>query len=331
MSFNKYPVVETRKKIVQIERWCPIKGRRVHILHTRLPLVTIEGNHCSQEKWKRKTIMMPCCSKEREKMNNPKREKSANVGSFHAVTKRDKTSKYPEISLNCPTTQLQLEKIQNYINSFQYNTIGKSFFKRYMRKNRGMNHLIRVVQKIVVQTLPIQCVEGVFLAVFLTNNLSKKGHIIRLPITFRSTFQGEAHSHMILAIRVAEGDGLAKSYKWGSLGISRISTLMYKEAKYASLLELVQDFHGSYTDCWHDLQQIVLGLPFQVPNNNTTIDKILPWNVITLQVSSDRTRQLWEHDIDKFAAHCESASDYYYNHAKDELPDWWSSLFSSIG
>jgi len=268
------------------------------------------------------------CRKEIGKMNYPNKDQSANVGSLHTVVKRDQTIKYPVISLNCPTMKLQLEKIQNYINSFQYNIIGKSFFKRYMRKNRGMNHLIRVVQKIVVQTLPIQCVEGVFLAVFLTNTLSK-GHLLRLPITFRSIFQGEAHSHIILAVRVAEGDGPAKSYKWGSLGISRISTLMYKEAKYESLLDLVKDFHESYTDCWHELQQIVLGLPFLV-QNNATLDKILPWNVITLKVSSDQTQRLWENDVDKFAAHCESASEYYYNHDKDQLPDWWSSLFSSI-
>jgi hypothetical protein len=270
--------------------------------------------------------------KRRKIQNGSKKVQSAAVGAFQGVVTRGQRNKSPPISLNCLPLQLRLESIQNYISSFHYNYSGKSFFKRYMRKNRGMSHLIDVVKRIVARSLPIQCVEGVFLAVSLTNAIAKH-QLLRFPITFKSLFKGEVHSHVVLAVRVSEGtcDGSSNTYKWGSLGISRISTLMYKEAKYESLLGLVKDFHDSYTNCRHELQHIVMGLPF--PQQDNLSEKILPWNVVTLHVSQPgqniQTHQPWENDVDTFATHCESAADYYYN--KKDYPEWWPSLFSNCG
>lgn len=224
-------------------------------------------------------------------------------------------------------TVVQVKRIQNYISSFQYNYLGKSFFKKYMRKNRGMSHLQEVANKIMRQSFPIQCVEGVFLAVVLTNTISNT-HILRLPVTFKSTMNGEQHSHVVLAIRHKTIRNGSSSVLWGSLGMSRISTLMYKDATYNSLFGLLQEFLKSYSNCWHEVKEISLGLPFP---HDLSDKKRLAWNAVTLQVSSESepSHPSLEEQVNAYEHNCEVAAEYYYNKRNEGLPEWWAALFST--
>jgi len=66
----------------------------------------------------------------------------------------------PKIDLNGKMTT-NLKNIQKFINVFEYNHTGQTFFK--MKRDRGMKHLTNVAKEIIRDALPIQCVEGVFL------------------------------------------------------------------------------------------------------------------------------------------------------------------------
>lgn len=49
------------------------------------------------------------------------------------------------------------------------------------------------------------------------------------------------------------------SNKWGALGISRRSELMYKEMSYDSLADLVLDYKQGYEQWWHKLLKASIG------------------------------------------------------------------------
>ena len=69
--------------------------------------------------------------------------------------------------------QQKLESIQKYISSFEYNHIGRDTTFLFPRKDRGMMHLVNLAKVIIRESLPIQCVEAVFLAVYLTNGIKE--------------------------------------------------------------------------------------------------------------------------------------------------------------
>ena len=69
--------------------------------------------------------------------------------------------------------------------------------------------------------LPIQCVEAVFLAAFLTAGLEE---LDRYPISFKSVVDGHTYRHIVLAVK--------QGGKWGAVGISRRTSLMFKEMKH---------------------------------------------------------------------------------------------------
>jgi len=69
----------------------------------------------------------------------------------------------------------KLESIQKYISSFEYNHIGRESTFSFPRKDRGMKHLVNLAKVIIREALPIQCVEAVFLAVYLTNGMKEVG------------------------------------------------------------------------------------------------------------------------------------------------------------
>ena len=69
------------------------------------------------------------------------------------------------------STQRKLRQIQNFINQFEYNHTGQTFF--HTKRIRGMNHLVCTAKVIMREALPIQCVEAVFLGVHLTNGMRR--------------------------------------------------------------------------------------------------------------------------------------------------------------
>ena len=122
---------------------------------------------------------------------------------------------------------LRLRGIQQYIKSLEYNHTGTSYYK--LRRDRGLQHVILTAKEIVREALPIQCVEAVFVATHLTTGMAD---LLRIPISFKSTADGNTYRHIVLAVRYGD--------KWGALGISRRDSLMWKDLQFSSLAELIK-------------------------------------------------------------------------------------------
>ena len=75
----------------------------------------------------------------------------------------------------------------------------------------------------------------------------------RYPVSFKSTVAGQCYRHIVLAIKV---DG-----KFGALGLSRRSTLMFKDFTFATFGDLIADYRDSYEQCFHRLLTVNTGLP----------------------------------------------------------------------
>jgi hypothetical protein len=104
--------------------------------------------------------------------------------------------------------------------------------------------------QIVRDALPIRCLEAVFLALHLTQGMTE---LDRYPVSFKSTVAGNTYRHIVLAIKV-EG-------KFGALGLSRRSTLMFKDFTYESFGDLIADYRDSYEQVFHRLLTVHTGLP----------------------------------------------------------------------
>ena len=134
----------------------------------------------------------------------------------------------------------KLQQIQTYIEEFEYNYSGKPFLK--LNKAGGAKHLQTSALELIRMALPIQCVEALFIGCWL----SKDMHAVdRLPLSFKSIFQGNVHRHIVMAIR-CEG-------KWGAIGISRRSNLMDKPIVYNSLIMLIKEYEMSYVSLNHGI------------------------------------------------------------------------------
>ena len=77
----------------------------------------------------------------------------------------------PSLPLLIPTMSFprKVRTIQRYILALEYNYTGQQFVQ--LRRDKGMKHLVFKAKAIIRQSLPIQCVEGLFLAVYFTNGI----------------------------------------------------------------------------------------------------------------------------------------------------------------
>jgi hypothetical protein len=105
------------------------------------------------------------------------------------------------------------------------------------------------------EVLPIQCLEAVFLGAYLTAGLPE---IDRFPVSFKSMTGDTVHRHIVLAVRHQH----ALQTKWGSLGLSRVDGLMYKELKFPSLSALIQDYCNEFARVYHSVVKVYVGFPF---------------------------------------------------------------------
>lgn len=157
----------------------------------------------------------------------------------------------------------KIEIIQRFISSFQYNYTGQPYVK--MNKSRGMSHISSCSKEIIRLGLPIQCIEAVFLGCFLTADLNG---VDRLPLSFKSKCNDNSYRHIVLALRYEN--------KWGAIGISRRSNLMYKEIEFNSFYDLIIEYKNSYNICGHRLVKIYIGLPF---SHDVFCDMPIKWRV----------------------------------------------------
>lgn len=164
----------------------------------------------------------------------------------------------------------RLGQIQKYIEEFEYNYSGKPFFR--MWRNGGSFHVKSVANEIMTTGLPIQCVEAVFIAALLTSEMED---ITRIPLNFKSKFKGESvHRHIVMAVK-ANG-------KWGAVGLSRRSCLMYKPLSFNSLFALIMDFKSSYNSVLHSMDAVYLGLP--LPRDFSLVDRKVTWKHLKINI-----------------------------------------------
>ena len=163
----------------------------------------------------------------------------------------------------------KVRHIQMYIDAFEYNYSGKPFVK--LNKKGGAKHLLTATLELIRLALPIQCVEAVFIGGWLSKDLHA---VERVPLSFKSTFRGNVHRHIVLAVRVGS--------RWGSVGISRRQNLMDKPVVYESLTHLISDYEAAYAECFHQLLTVYLGLP--LPRTFQADDRPIKWRAAKVRV-----------------------------------------------
>ncbi|XP_053372618.1 tubulinyl-Tyr carboxypeptidase 1-like isoform X2 [Mercenaria mercenaria] len=163
----------------------------------------------------------------------------------------------------------RLEKIQNYMNTLQYNHTGTQFFE--IKKNRPISGLMEVAKDMIRESLPIKCLEAIILGVFLTNGMMG---MERFPISFKTQFNTNIHRHVVL--------GVYHAGRYGALGMSRRDDLMYKPLIYKTLSELIIDYERAYKKYWHDVKKIKIGLP--IPHDPHSYE-FIQWKTLTLTCS----------------------------------------------
>jgi hypothetical protein len=164
----------------------------------------------------------------------------------------------------------RLAKLQKYLNSFQYNHTGTRYFP--IVKNRGLIKVTTTAKTIMADALPIQCVEAVFLGVYLT---CEWRDVDRVPISLKSVVDGHVFRHIILAIRHKD--------KWGALGLSRKKTLAFKQIKFVGLGALIADYAQAYREVWHELVKVYVGFPF---SHDPFSPAAIKWRVLNVRLDS---------------------------------------------
>ena len=189
----------------------------------------------------------------------------------------------PDLSVSIPI-QERIKRVQEFIEAFEYNYTGRPFVP--MKKSRGMAHICSVSKQLMQVALPIQCVEAVFLGVYLTAGMEQ---LERVPLSFKTKFLGgTVHQHIVLALN--------HRGSWGAVGISRRSGLMNKDMRFSSLSSLVEEYRRSYEACFHKLLTVYIGLPF---SHNLLTDDAIKWRAAKVRVFNQE-RQHVAAIIDRF-------------------------------
>ena len=189
----------------------------------------------------------------------------------------------------------KIKLVQDYIECFEYNYSGKPFLQ--LKKSWGASQLLSATKELIRISLPIQCVEAVFIASVLTRNMT---YVDRIPISFKSIFGGTIHRHIVMAVRCEDG-------MWGSIGISRRENLMFKFPQYNSLMDLIHDFEVSYQACFHTLVTVYIGLC--LPRIYES-DRPIKWRALKLRLRST-DREILRSKVDNFCIHMNQWTEDY--------------------
>ncbi|ETV75596.1 hypothetical protein, variant 1 [Aphanomyces astaci] len=207
--------------------------------------------------------------------------------------------------------------IQTYMNALEYNYTGKMYFD--VSKNRSHKSIYGTAKDIIHDALPIQCLEAVFLAAYLTaggpeyEGATFNHQIDRIPISFKTSSGGTTFRHIVLAIK--------HQHLWGALGLSRSPGLMNKELKFKSLSDLVGNFVEQYTAVCHDVIKVYVGFPFSHDIHST---ERVEWRVLNIKLSI--------HPWDNVAAQLDLFTREYselmsHLHRVGDLPDSFADKF----
>lgn len=163
----------------------------------------------------------------------------------------------------------KFQMIQEFISAFEYNFLSEFFFD--INKRKPFHKIMDTCKEIIKDSLPIRCVEGTLLAIYLTQNFD---NILRYPISFRSYVGDTSYKHIILCVQ--------RGHLFGALGISRKQNLMYKPLEFTSLGALIQNFWNAYQEIGHKVLGFTIGLP--IPNNLPAKDTI-SWEFLQLSMN----------------------------------------------
>ncbi|KAJ0407186.1 hypothetical protein ATCC90586_005275 [Pythium insidiosum] len=179
-----------------------------------------------------------------------------------------------------------------------------------VNKNRSFKSIVNTAKEIAAEMLPIQCLEAVFLAAYITASFSD---LDRFPLSFKSQAGNSVHRHIVLAVR--------HQNKWGALGLSRSERLMYKELRFSSLSELTQDFCHGFESVCHSVTKLHVGFPF--PHDIHSSEKV-EWRVLNVPVDTVEWSIVATH-LDAFAK--EAADLLAFRRAKGAMPDSFGNRF----
>ena len=161
-----------------------------------------------------------------------------------------------------------LSRVQQYMKRLSYNHTGTQFFET--RPNSSLLTLMEAAKVMIREALPIKCMEAVILAICLTNGIPGLG---RFPINFKSEVNEASllkgrkyYYHVVLGIayKVRQTFDIRDNItfeiypkgKFGALGLSRRSSLMFKRLEYSSLHSLVEEYKRAYLNCGHTLLKV---------------------------------------------------------------------------
>ena len=134
--------------------------------------------------------------------------------------------------------------------------------------------------------------EAVILALYMTNEFSPQ--LTRIPVRFKSTFDGHTYRHIILALCY---DG-----RFGAVGLSRKCTLEFKPFHFISLSSLVADYCRCYLEIGHLVCRISCGLPVELGELST---ERVWWSFLYCHPGPSATDREWQciwRTVDRFLA-----------------------------
>ncbi|OQR96406.1 hypothetical protein ACHHYP_15836 [Achlya hypogyna] len=212
----------------------------------------------------------------------------------------------------------KLHAIQAYLSALEYNYTGRLYFN--VNKNRSYKSIYGTAKEIISEALPIQCLEAVFVAAYLTahgmpeyEGLNPSQQIDRVPISFKSRSGDSTFRHIVLGVR--------HQHVWGALGLSRSPALMNKDLKYKSFSDLVADYIENFVKCQHQVTKVYVGFPF---SHDIHSSEKVQWRVLNIKI----VEHPWEAvaaQIDLFTR--ESSELMSHLHRVGELPDSFRDKF----
>ncbi|CAH8445390.1 unnamed protein product [Schistosoma haematobium] len=183
------------------------------------------------------------------------------------------------------TAEMFLSKVQNYLNSLEYNYTGMQFFQ--INRGASIVRLEEVVKMIMLASLPIKCLEATILAIFLTQG---QEYLKRFTISFVSEFNGKVFRHVVL--------GIYSSGLFGALGLSRRENLMYKPLNFPSLSLLINNYTQGYHGHHHKLLRVKIGLP--ISHRPYMLEKI-QWKGIIIPFNKGYTKKDINNILDHYS------------------------------
>ncbi|KAG2379423.1 hypothetical protein C9374_006540 [Naegleria lovaniensis] len=171
-------------------------------------------------------------------------------------------------------------KIQNFINSFEYNYIEQHFFD--ITRLRPLKSILSTAKEIIHDCLPIRCVEGTFLAIFFTQELEE---VERFSVFFETEMAvtRTVYRHIVLVVRFKN--------KYGALGLSRKDDLYYKPLSYCNLSEILREYILSYSKYGHLVNTIYLSLPI---SHDSQSKDVPVWSFLKLDFRKHSLDRLME-------------------------------------